>query len=405
MPPPHLSQFNNRTVLIDSRHVMDVHHIPVVSTKGLTPEAIALRTGLSTSSDYKPYSFQDGIAIIKVEGVLIHNYGWSSSYATGYDVIQRKLHYAWHDPDVKGILMLFNTPGGTVHGGPDTGDLIARVGKDKPVWGLSEDMAYSAGEWLHSQCTRRFVTQSAGLGSVGARITHVDMSKAYEEHGFKVTMIFDGEHKVDGNPFEELPEDVKASLQQEVSEIRQQFASMVATGTGMTLEAVLETEAQCYTGQHAVDIGLAESVVNRIDLTQQFIEHLRKQDKTNLAGITMSVTNEEITASKQDERTRIKAITACEEAKGKGKLAEYLAYETDMSQEEAVKILAASEAQGAAPQTPETKVDGFTQAMGSEQHPNLSSDADVTNEEEDNESPQAIAARMAKSHQAAKGYK
>lgn len=405
MPPPHLSQFNNRAVLIDSRHVMDVHHIPVVSTQGLTPEAIALRTGLSTSNEYKPYDFQDGMAIIEVQGVLIHNYGWSSSYATGYDVIQRKLHYAWHDPDVKGILMLFNSPGGTVHGCPDTGDLIARVGKDKPVWGLSEDMAYSAGEWLHSQCTRRFVTQSGGLGSIGARITHVDMSKAYEEYGFKVTMIFDGEHKVDGNPFEALPDSVKASLQEEVAEIRQQFGSMVATGTGMSLDAVLATEAQCYTGQHAVDIGLAESVINRIDLTQQFIEHLRKQDNTHLAGITMSVTNEDITASKQDERARVKAITTCDEAKGKGKLAEYLAYETDMSQEDAVKILAVSEAQTSAPQTPEAKKDGFTQAMGSEQHPDLSSDDDDANNGEDDESPQAIANRMAKSHQAAKGYK
>jgi hypothetical protein len=39
---------------------------------------------------------------------------------------------------------------------------------------------------------------------------HIDQSKLLEELGIKVTLIFEGEHKVDGNPFEPLSNDARA---------------------------------------------------------------------------------------------------------------------------------------------------------------------------------------------------
>jgi ClpP class serine protease len=411
--PQQLSQFHQRPALIDARHIMDLSHLPSFSAAGIKPEQLALSTGVSTSREYKPYRFEDGVAIIKVQGVLLHNYGWSWKYATGYDVIQRKLHHAWNDLDVKGVLMLFDTPGGSVHGCPDTGDLIAKVARDKPVWGLCEDMALSAGQWLHSQCSRRFVTQSGELGSVGARMMHVDMSKAYEEAGYKVTLLYDGDHKVDGNPFEKLPEKVAASFKQSLKDCRTKFATAVASGTGMEIDQVLETEAQTYTGANSVEIGFAESVKNRLDLTNEFIEHLREQDNTNLAGITMSVNNPEIVdgeetttkaSAQQAERERIKAITACDESEGRKKLAEHLAYDTDLSADQAVKILAAAEKETTTPASV-VQTDALSEAMGGEEQPELSADSETHDELEVDDSPEAEAKKMAAVFNKAKGIK
>lgn len=192
--PQIASQFNHCPVLMDARHVSSLSTINAsLDTSQMSEQQFAMVTGIvSQNSEYKPYEFLKGIAIINVYGALIHNLGWSSKYATGYDVIKRKLTHARHDPDVKGIFLKFHTPGGTVFGCPDTGDLIADCGKDKPVWTLSDDMAYSAGQWLHAQGTRRLVTQSGGLGSVGVLVVHANFEKALNDFGIEMTLIFDG---------------------------------------------------------------------------------------------------------------------------------------------------------------------------------------------------------------------
>jgi ClpP class serine protease len=325
------------------------------------------------------------------------------------------------DPVVKGVLMKFHTPGGGAMGCPDTGDMIHELGKIKPVWTLSDDMAYSAGEWLHAQGTRRLVTQSGGLGSVGVVIAHVDVSKALDDIGYKISLIHAGEHKVDGNPYQKLPTAVKEKLQSECESTRERFAQAVSRGTGMSLDDVLSTEAECYTGQDAVDIGFADEVVSSNTILDEFIESVKSTSIVTL-GNTMTQTTEATVPTQaaaaqspeQDaaapvsnanaqstERSRIKAITGCEEAKGREKLASYIAFDTEMSAEAAKAMLANApvDVQQKAP----SASDAFAQAMNAEEHPNLSADSEE--ESLDSNSDGAQAAAILADFKAATGIK
>ena len=387
-------------MLLDPRSITSIKgEISHPNLDNLSPSQSAIITGYSTDPAHKPYEFQQGIAVIRVQGALIHNLGWSSSDYTGYDVIRGKVRHAMNDKDVKGVLIIFHTPGGTVFGCADTGDLIAECGKVKPVWTLADEMAYSAGQWLHSQGTRRLVTQSAGLGSIGVVVVHADMSKMLDSWGISMTLVHDGKHKVDGNPFEKLSESVKAQLTADCKKTRGEFATVVARGTGLSIGDVLKTEAQTYSGQDAVDVGLADEVVSSNNVLDDFIVYVNEEATatgTEMSENSPEATNQNATA----ERTRIAGILNCEEAKDKSQLANHLALNTSLNIDDAKAVLKASSAEAKEPQSD----GGFEKAMNQEEHPNLSSDSEVEDDPEVN-SDEAKAKAMAASYKEAAGVK
>lgn len=307
--------------------------------------------GLSAAQD-KPYGFIDGVAVIPVTGALIHGYNYSSRYATGYEAILSMYKAAMDDPDVKGVLFVFNTPGGTVAGCFDLVDYIYETRDQKPVWGIANEMACSAGQALFSACSKRFVTQTAITGSVGVVRSHANYEKLMAEWGVEMTLMFSGDHKVDGNPYKALPKEVFERFTAECDDLREMFATTVSRNTGMTTEQVLATEALCYTGESAIEVGLAHELINAHHIFEKFNNHLSTQDTNHVFGANMSKENETPEAgkdpqattaqAKSDERQRIAGIQGCTEAEGRQSLANHLAMNTDMSVEDAKLTLAAS---------------------------------------------------------------
>lgn len=238
------------------------------------------------------YDIQDGIAVLSIHGALAHKTGnvKPKSGLQGYDGIQTMLNQALIDPDVKGIYLDMHTPGGTVFGAFDTADVIRRANTIKPVWAIANDMNCSAGQLLASAASRRLVTQTGTVGSIGVVVAHADYEKYLENEGVKITLLHSGSHKVEGNPYQALPKDVAARWQAEIDSTRMQFASKVAEYTNLSLQAVLDTEAATYNGQAAVDIGLADQLVNSADGVAMMADHCRKLTKTMTIGNnTMSV--------------------------------------------------------------------------------------------------------------------
>jgi ClpP class serine protease len=80
----------------------------------------------------------------------------------------------------------------------------------------------------------------------------------------RVTLIHSGQHKVEGNPYEPLPEAVREDIQREIDVLRFLFAETVAAGRAgrLSQEAALVTEAATYRGTDAVAAGLADEVTD-----------------------------------------------------------------------------------------------------------------------------------------------
>ncbi|MCV6587500.1 MAG: S49 family peptidase, partial [Marinobacterium sp.] len=195
----------------------------------------------------RPYQVVGGAAILPVSGSLVHKSGnlrpWSGM--TGYDGIIARAADAFADPDIKGVLLDMDTPGGEVAGCFDTARKLRAMAdaSGKPLWAACWDMNCSAGMALASSAHRRLITQTGIAGSIGVVMAHASYEKHLEDAGIKVTLIHSGAQKVDGNPYGELPADVLAKFQQNSDQLRLEFAQLVSAHMGISVEKILATEA------------------------------------------------------------------------------------------------------------------------------------------------------------------
>ena len=288
----------------------------------------------------KSYQVKNGIAILPVSGTLVHKLGTLRPYSgmTGYDGLTARLQMAVNDPDVRGILLDIDSPGGQAAGAFDCADMIYRLREQKPVWALCNDMACSAAMLLAAACTRRLVTQTAKIGSIGVMMAHTSYEKQLAQEGVDITLIYSGRHKVDGNSIQALPAGVRADFQRRIDEARRMFVDKVALYTGLSSEAVMSTEAAVYDGQAGIDAGLADQLINAADAVEVMVSALNDSVTKENA---MTVKNLTVAEAVAQENQRVMGILNCQEAKGREQLAQMLAGQPGMTVEQAKTLLAA----------------------------------------------------------------
>ncbi|WP_313825310.1 S49 family peptidase [Leclercia sp.] len=356
------------------------------TVSGATPGAEQIAEPLALFGDdeemvprpSRSYQITNGIAVLPVSGTLVSKTRSLQPYSgmTGYNGIIARLQQAMSDPGVDGILLDMDTPGGMVSGAFDCADIIARMRDIKPIWALANDMNCSAGQLIASAASRRLVTQTARTGSIGVMMAHSNYGAALKTQGVEVTLIYSGDHKIDGNPYEKLPKDVRDDFQTRIDATRRMFAEKVAAYTGMSVQSVLDTEAAVFSGQESVDAGLAEELVNNTDALNVMRESLNKRKTISPGGNMEKVTtasaaaadaiqaiasaeqtntvesaaavaspaevSAQVAAAVSAENGRIMGILNCEEAKGRESQARALAETPGMTVESAQRILAAA---------------------------------------------------------------
>ena len=325
--------------------------------------------GSDAHASGKPFIFAGGIAVIPVYGALLHRDPWCDRWATGYDYIASRFGAAMGDDDVKGILFDINSYGGHVSGNFELCDMIYEARGKKPMAAVVDSRALSGGYSIMSAVGKAYATPSADIGSIGVVMLHMSYEKMLEEWGVKPTFIFAGKHKVDGNPYEDLPEDVRKAFQVSVERSYDKFVDLVSRNRGMDTDAVRSTEARVYDAEEAQSIGLVDAVMPpraayaaflaEVNTASTQTKEAKKMTDNNTAVKNAGGNGEGDEAARleaarseakaegaregaQAAQARISGILTCEEAGKRTKLANHLAFNTTMSVEDARSTLAAS---------------------------------------------------------------
>lgn len=356
--------------------------------------------GFRTTSQDKPFAFADGVAIIPIQGSLINRFGQSWGFVTGYNFIRRQLALALADDDVKAIVFDVNSYGGECAGCFELADDIFASRELKPSLAVIDSNCYSAGYALASAATKVVCTPSGGAGSIGVVAMHMDVSQALDKFGIKITFIHFGEHKVDGNAYEPLSKEVKADIQKSVDKSGATFVNVVARNRSMDAGKVKDTEARVYRAEEAQSLGLIDTVASPAQAMQVLFDELsgsvsttaEKDDQmttaANQPGTSDQATKDAAAAAQATavreaseqaakdarvaERARVAGITGCDEAKGRKALADHIAMNTDMSVDDAKKMLAAAPAEQAAA----AGAAAFVNAMEQTGNPNVGAAAE-----------------------------
>lgn len=346
---------------------------------------------------WRGYRMHGTTAIVSVLGELVNRGAWlgASSGLISYEGLTQQLRAAASDSRTKRILLDVNSPGGEAAGMTDIAATVRAIASEKPVVAVANSMMASAAYGLCAGATRIVTTELGVVGSIGVVMMHADYSAMLDKQGIGITLIHEGAHKVDGNPFEALPKDVRQAFQEECARYYQAFVDCVHAGRPqLSLAAIRDTEARTYLGRDAVDVGLADAVgtfdeiLADLESEGRILHSLatpRTQEATlskktapaqaaettapavaadveqapaveiateapaaAAAGPAISQADLEAAATRSAaearaaERARVKGILAHPEAAGREGLAQLLAFDTDTSPEAAATLLAAA---------------------------------------------------------------
>ncbi len=201
----------------------------------------------------------EGVAIFQWTGAMQKGQSKFGGVAT---VDQRKyLRAAVADSEVGSILLVIDSPGGTVSGTQSLADDIRAADARKPVLTHFEDLGASAAYWTGSQARRVSANRSAMIGSLGTFGVIEDTSGKAEAEGVKVHVLSTGPHKgafVDGAP---VTTEQLAEYQRIIDQLNAQFMQAVQGGRRMSDEQVRALfDGRVHLAADAKSLGLSDSV-------------------------------------------------------------------------------------------------------------------------------------------------
>lgn len=164
-----------------------------------------------------------GIARIPLSGVIYR--GASSAGSTDPNKLADMITEADSRPDVRSILLVVDSPGGTVQGTPEAAAAV--VSAEKPLFAFVTGQAASAAYWIASGADQLFASPSAEVGSIGAFMAFFDVSGMFSQVGIRTEVISSGRYKGAGVMGTSLTPDQRANLQEQVNNIAAEFKSQV----------------------------------------------------------------------------------------------------------------------------------------------------------------------------------
>lgn len=232
-----------------------------------------------SAAKYQGYEYMvdtyGSVASVQIKGSLIAHSSWLSRMfgMTGYDEIQNAVTAAAQEPGIDNILLDIDSPGGSVNGVAETGNLIRTIDETvMPVSSFTSGQMASAAYWLGSSAREIHATEMSSIGSIGVIAVHKEMSEALKKEGIKPTVFSAGKYKGVGNPYEPLSASDKTYLQAKVDGAYDFFVNAVAENRGLTSDYVKEHAAtgEDFFAKDAIGVGL----IDRINSFQDVVKLL-----------------------------------------------------------------------------------------------------------------------------------
>ncbi len=224
-------------------------------------KAIKSQMGES-GEEQEGYQIENGVALMPLEGVISKRMNLFTQFSggTSTQLFERDFKKALADPMVQSILLLVDSPGGSVDGVQELANLIYENRKRKPIVAYTDGMMASAAYWIGSGAEKIYISgDTTQVGSIGVVAAHVDISKKEEQMGIKTTEIVAGKYKRIASRYAPLTEEGKARIQEAVDHIYSAFVNDVARNRGVSEEkALLMADGKVFMGKQAVDAGLVD---------------------------------------------------------------------------------------------------------------------------------------------------
>ena len=230
------------------------------------------------------YQRQGNVAVIETTGVIHRRSGSVLCFSwDGQDQLRGSIDYAMTDPEVKALLLSFDSPGGVAAGVKELADHIAAQ-TAKPVYAYADGLCASAAYWLASATGKLYAPSTATIGSIGVIQVHCDRSGANTAEGLRYTYITGGTWKAAGREDAPLSGADQAYLQGMVDQLHSIFKTDVAARMGVDAsQSAAWGDGQVFLAAEALELGLISGIVSDRETLIAQINKETSMDKEQLA--------------------------------------------------------------------------------------------------------------------------
>ncbi len=207
---------------------------------------------------------KDGsMAVIAVHGILVPRRGTMTAECSeimSFELLRNQISKAMSDSQIKEIVLDIQSGGGTAQAAFECAAYIHEAQKQKPIRAVINFNAYSAAYLIASACTEIIISETGGVGSIGVYQKRLDISAYYKDMGVIMHTFYRGAKKVFMHPDLEMSDEEKEHIESGIEKTYQQFVNAVAKYRNMSVDEVQATEADCFNGQEAIDLKLADTL-------------------------------------------------------------------------------------------------------------------------------------------------
>ena len=220
------------------------------------PKILSLESYFESKKPSKPTS--DKIVILNAYGEIID--GSFQENQISSEFYARKIREISNDPEIKGLLLRVNSPGGSGFASEIIRQELLNLKKlEIPIIVSISDVAASGGYWISANANEIWATPLSVTGSIGVFALLPSIEDALSSYGIE----YDGISTTEFNPslISNPDSNLKNYIQNYVDRAYLDFIELVSDGRGIATELVKEiSDGKIWTGTQALDNGLIDNL-------------------------------------------------------------------------------------------------------------------------------------------------
>jgi len=186
------------------------------------------------------------------------------------DIIIKEIQEAQDNPNIKGVLLNVNSPGGSVPPSIEIAYAIRELKKHKPVITYASGIMASGSYYSAIYANKIIANPGSIVGSIGVIMQSINAQEFLATIGIKPQTVKQGTYKEAGTPTREWTPEERKELETLTKDTYDMFVEDVAAARGLDIsEADKYADAHIFSSKRAKEAGLIDEVGTKIRAKQE----------------------------------------------------------------------------------------------------------------------------------------
>jgi protease-4 len=199
------------------------------------------------------------VAVIRVYGEITGYPEGGEYVSTSADDILAQIRQAEADPDIIGMLLVIDSPGGY----PAAAQSVSTAINNSTLWSMAQvrDQALSAGYMIASAADTVVASPFSDIGSIGVTMSYLEQTGYNEREGYRLVELASGTYKNAGSPDKPLTDAERALFERDLQYAHERFVDIVAINRGLERDKVARlADGSSMNAQLALENGLIDAI-------------------------------------------------------------------------------------------------------------------------------------------------